>query len=54
MTLQKLYNAKVIEDGMRLIEHCLDGTKACNAAHLGVTDILVQIFAKFSRGIGYC
>jgi hypothetical protein len=54
MTPHKLYNAKIIVDGMELIERCLDGTKGSLAAGIGITDLLVQAFAKFPQGIGYC
>jgi hypothetical protein len=53
LTLQKLYNIKQIEDGMRLIEHCLEGTKSCEAVHSRITDVVVQLFSTFSAGIGY-
>ena len=53
MTLQRLYNLKQIEDGVRLIEYCLDQTRSCNAVHLGITDVIVQLFSTFSAGIGH-
>jgi hypothetical protein len=49
----KNYNLKQIEDGMRLIEYCIEQTKPCDAVHLGITDVIVQLFSKFSAGIGH-
>ncbi len=52
LTLQRLYNLKQIEDGVRLIEYCIEQTRSCDAVHLGITDVIVQLFSNFSAGIG--
>jgi hypothetical protein len=51
--LQRLYNVKQIEDGVKLIEYCLEQTKPCNAVHLCITDVIVKLFSMFSAGIGH-